>query len=122
MDETYEFIEKAKDKLNSSKALYEIGQYGDSVSISYYVMFLIAKGLLILKGFKPKKHSGLIHIFGKEYVKNNSFNQELFKKFIETQTLREQADYDATDEINKKIANSIKLAEKFIEESNKFLK
>jgi len=37
--------------------------------------------------------------------------------------LREQADYDATDEINKKIAkNSLNLAEQFIEESNKFFK
>jgi len=47
----------------------------------------------------------------------------LYKKFIEAQTLREQADYDAADEINKKIAkNTLTLAEKFIEESNKFLK
>ena len=55
MDEVDDYIEKAKSKFKSSKALYEIGQYGDSVSISYYVMFLVTKALLILKGFKPKK-------------------------------------------------------------------
>ena len=47
LDESEAFIKKAKSKLTSSKALYEIEQYGDSVGRSYYAMFLSAKALLL---------------------------------------------------------------------------
>ncbi|KZX16545.1 HEPN domain protein [Methanobrevibacter cuticularis] len=123
MDEIEDYVEKAKSKLKSSKTLYEIGQYGDSVSISYYVMFSAAKALLLLKGSNTKTHKGLISLFGKKYIKEDNFNQDLYKKFVKTQTLRQQVDYDATDNINKKIAKSaLDLSESFLNESLKFLK
>ena len=37
------FIGKAETKLKHSKALFEIEGYADSVSLSYYSMFLCAK-------------------------------------------------------------------------------
>ena len=70
LDESEAFIKKAKSKLTSSKALYEIEQYGDSVGRSYYAMFLSAKALLIKDGYNVNSHKSLIGIFGREYVKN----------------------------------------------------
>ena len=49
-------MNKAKSKLVSSKALYEIGQYGDSVGRSYYAMFLSAKALLVRDGYDVSSH------------------------------------------------------------------
>ena len=69
MDESQAFIKKAKSKLTSSKALYEIGQYGDSVGRSYYAMFLSAKALLVRDGYDICSHKSLIGIFGRDYVK-----------------------------------------------------
>ncbi|WP_409988281.1 HEPN domain-containing protein [Methanosphaera sp. ISO3-F5] len=40
---------KQNEKLNNSKVLYENKGYSDSVSLSYYAMFLSAKALLIKK-------------------------------------------------------------------------
>ena len=49
---------KVHEKLKSSEILYKSGQYGDSVSISYYVMHTTAKILLFLKNITPKTHKG----------------------------------------------------------------
>ncbi len=63
-DEICSFIDKAETKLKNSKVLFEVGGYSDSVSLSYYCMFLCAKALLVKKNCKiPKSHRGLIQLF-----------------------------------------------------------
>ena len=42
-DEILAFIAKASNKLKNSKILFEYGEYSDSVSLSYYSMYLCAK-------------------------------------------------------------------------------
>ena len=64
MDESKAFINKAENKLISSKILYDVGQYGDSVGRSYYAMFLSAKALLVKDGYDVNSHKSLISIFG----------------------------------------------------------
>lgn len=48
--------------------------------------------LLIKKGFKPKTHTGVISLFGQEYVLNDSFDRKISKYLSSTQSLREVAD------------------------------
>ena len=115
-------MDKVNTKLKSSKLLIELGDYSDSVSLSYYAMFLTAKALLIKKNIFPKTHSGLISTFGKEYVKDGTFNLEIYRNFARTQTLRETADYEAVDNISKRLAiEKITQAEEFVKEAKKFL-
>ncbi len=122
LDESEAFIKKAKNKLISSKALYEIGQYGDSVGRSYYAMFLSAKALLVRDGYNVSSHRSLIGIFGKDYVKNGNFDSNIAKYLSGTQSLRDNADYDAIDTISKEIAEErIIQAEKFIAEAERLL-
>lgn len=122
MDESRAFLEKAKSKLVSSKALYEIGQYRDSVGRSYYAMFLSAKALLVRDGYEINSHKSLISIFGREYVKNGNFDNDIAKYLSGTQSLRDNADYDAIDTISKNIAHErIIQAEKFIKETERIL-
>lgn len=122
LDESKAFIEKAKSKLTSSRALYEIGQYGDSVGRSYYAMFLSAKALLVRDGFDVDSHKSLIGIFGREYVKNGDFDNNIARYLSGTQSLRDNADYDAIDTITKQIAKErIRQAEIFIAEAERVL-
>ena len=122
LSEIDEYMDKANDKLISAKALYDIGQFATSVSACYYCMFNTAKALLIIKGFKPKTHKGVISLFGQEYVLNDSFDRRISKYLSSTQSLRESADYEAVDNINEKIAyDSIVNAELFMKEAKKFL-
>lgn len=122
MSEVDEYINKANDKLISAKALYDVQQFSTSVSACYYCMFNTAKALLIKKGFKPKTHSGVISLFGKEYVLKDSFDRKISKYLSSTQSLREAADYDAVDGIDEILASDcINKAELFMKEAKKFL-
>lgn len=122
MDEINEFFKKAEKKLQSSKILYNAEDYSNSVSLSYYAMLLVSKALLIKKGENTNKHSGIIKRFGKIYVHENNFNQNIYKYLTKTQSLRNQSDYEAIDDITKQIAKTkIKEAEEYMEEAKKFV-
>ena len=69
LDEVIALMHKAKNKLKNSKVLYENKGYSDSVSLSYYAMFLSAKALLIKRNCKfGKTHQNLIQEFSRVYV------------------------------------------------------
>lgn len=104
-NEIIAFIDKAETKLKHSKVLFEIEGYGDSVSLSYYSMFLCAKTLLIKKECNiPKTHTGLIQLFSLKYVHEDEFNYNIYKYLANTQSNREDADYAAIDSIGEKLA------------------
>ena len=122
MSEIEKLCKKSHDKLTSSKTLYEIGNYGDSASLAYYSMFLMAKALLKLKGLDAKTHNGLISLFSLKYVFEGTFNHEIYANFVASQSIREDADYSAFDYITQEIAEElISNAEEFIKEAEKFL-
>ncbi len=123
LDETQAFFDKSNKKLILAKTAYSMDDYSDAVSLSYYAMFLVAKALILKKGIKaPKTHAGLIHLFNLHYVKEDEFSYEKYKYLASTQAQRENADYDAIDEIDERIARKrIKQAEEFIAEAKKFL-
>ena len=58
-----------KSNLISAKALFEIGQYRDSVTMSYYAMYSAGLALLLKKDISPRTHGGTMKQLAKEYVK-----------------------------------------------------
>ena len=63
LPEIEKLCEKSYGKLESSKVLYKNEKYSDSSSLAYYSMFLMAKALLMKKGFDAKTHDGILHLF-----------------------------------------------------------
>lgn len=122
-EEIIAFVNKAEIKLKHSKALFEIEGYADSVSLSYYCMFLSAKALLIKKECNiPKTHQGLIQLFSLKYVKEDDFRYNIYKYLANAQSNREDADYAAIDNIGRELAEKrIIEAEEFLNETKKFL-
>ena len=122
-DEIIAFVNKAETKLKHSKALFEIEGYADSVSLSYYCMFLCAKALLVKKECNiPKTHQGLIQLFSLKYVHKDDFKYNVYKYFANAQSNREDADYNAIDNISRELAEKrIIEAEDFLNETKKFL-
>ena len=122
-EEIQSLVDIALGDLDSSKTLCKSGNYRNSVSLAYYSMFSMARALLLIKGFTPKTHKGLISLFGQEYVKSEGFDAVLASEFSATQTIRENASYAFVDDFTKEQAvDKINLAERFIEECRKFLK
>ena len=78
-------INKAKTKLKNSKLLFENESYADSVTFSYYAMFICAKALLLKKDCNiPKTHGGLIQLFSLKYVHEDKFNYNTYKYLATT--------------------------------------
>ena len=122
MSKIEKLTDKAYTKLNSSRALYNIGNYGDSASMAYYSMFLMAKALLNKIGLDAKTHKGLIGLFYLNYVIENNFDYNIYKSLATCQSTREDADYGISDDITSEIAEELIFnAEEFIREAEKFL-
>lgn len=62
-------LDMVKERLYSSKILFDAGSYKDSIGRSYYVMFTAVRALLAMEGQDFSKHSGVIAYFQKEYIK-----------------------------------------------------
>ena len=122
MDEIESCIEIAIDDLESSKLLLEAGKYRNSVTLSYYAMFSIARALLLKKGLTPKTYDGVITLIGEKYVLDEGFDRELASRFSRARTIREDASYANSDDFDLDTAKeNIWLAEEFINEAKKFL-
>ena len=121
MEEIENLYNKSYGKLKSSQYLYEIGQYSDSASLAYYAMFLMAKALLMKKGFDAKTHEGIITLFSLKYVHEDNFDYDVFVHLPSAQSKREDADYNAIDYITQEIAEDLIFqAEEFLKEAEKF--
>ena len=122
LDEIESCIEIAIDDLESSKLLLEADKYRNSVTLSYYAMFSIARALLLKKGLTPKTHDGVITLIGEKYVLDEGFDRELASRFSRARTIREDASYANYDDFDLDTAKeNIWLAEEFINEAKKFL-
>ena len=72
-----ELIGKAKDFINSSKLLYNEGDYDSSASRIYYAMFFTVQAALFTKKLKSKSHGNIIALFGAHFIKTNIFPKEM---------------------------------------------
>lgn len=116
-------IQNAKEKLAAAKLLYENSHYKDSVSRSYYAMFLSVRALLATKGLDSSKHSGIISLFNQHFVKAGLVDKTLGKRLAAAKDIREDSDYEDFVIVSKEEAEGqIKEAEKFIEEIGEALK
>jgi uncharacterized protein (UPF0332 family) len=127
MDKKVEEIRKlmdiAHENLNSAKILFQNGLYRDAISRAYYAMYHSAKAVLLTKDVIPKKHAGVISMFGLHFV-NKGFVEEVYANAIaKAYNLRVKSDYDAFYEPKKDEAEDvIEWAEKFVERVEKLLK
>lgn len=113
-----EALNVSKSQLISSKSLYDIGQYRDSITLSYYAMYSATMALLLKKGFAPKKHDSALSKLAEEYVKTGLFSKETYKYIHTAKSLRHKSSYDFFTEFSEDQAfKLIQQAEKFIEEA-----
>ncbi|BAA30401.1 HEPN domain-containing protein [Pyrococcus horikoshii] len=80
-EEVEKHIKITEEELSSAYLLLENGKLRDSISRAYYSMFHAAKALLLLKGIDPRKHSGVIRMFGLHFV-NSGFIERVYAKYL----------------------------------------
>jgi uncharacterized protein (UPF0332 family) len=86
-------LEKAKDDLESSESLFELGKFAQSINRSYYAMFHAVRAILALDKFDSKKHSGVISYFILNYVKAEKVDEKFSKMLTSAEKIRINSDY-----------------------------
>ena len=56
-------------------------------------MFYIVNALLLTEGLSSSKHSGVLSIFNREFIKKGLFDKELGKFYTKMFEFRQKADY-----------------------------
>ena len=117
-----EAMDVAKNHIISSKTLLDMGQYRNSITLSYYAMYTAAYAALIKKESNPGTHEGVLSEFARLYVKDGSFSHQIYKTFSYAKASRKDASYDFSINFSEDLAqNTFWDAQIFVEEIEKLL-
>jgi hypothetical protein len=110
-------IENSKEKLGSAKILLENSRFKDSISRSYYAMFTAARALLATKHLDSSKHTGVVSLFNRHFVKTGIVTKELGRMLMKGRDLRQNGDYkDFVETSLEEAQEQYNNAKKFIEQ------
>jgi uncharacterized protein (UPF0332 family) len=110
-------LENASETLQAAQMLYEYdGSPRSIVNRAYYAMFYAALALLVTTDSHSSKHSGVIALFDKEFVKSNIVSKDLGKMLHEAFESRQEGDYKDYSKIDRRKAAEI------LESANEFVR
>ena len=117
-------LEQAEESLKDASILFDSGgSFRSIINRSYYAMFYATLALIAEKGTGRSKHSGVISVFDREYVRNEIFPKEMSKLIHKAFNLRQESDYKEFNIITKEDARKIKSgAEDFLQKIKDYLK
>jgi uncharacterized protein (UPF0332 family) len=68
---------RARESIEDARLLLDLGRLPAAANRIYYAMFYAATALLITKGLSSSRHSGIIGLFRREFVKPGLFPMDL---------------------------------------------
>lgn len=87
-------IQKAKDTLNEAIGITQLKYWNAVTNRLYYACYYITSALLICDGHNAQTHSGVIRLFGLNYVTKGLVTKELSKLYSKLFEMRQTGDYD----------------------------
>jgi len=109
-------LKRARQHLKSARELLINEDFADSVSRSYYAIFQAARALLATEQLESRKHSGVIALFNRYFVKTGKVDKQLGVVLKDARRSREMAEYSDLAEFAREDAEGqIQDAEKFIQ-------
>jgi len=112
----------AVEKLEAAKLLKEKKFYKDSISRSYYAIFTAARALLAIEKKDSAKHSGIISLFNRYFVKTELIDKNYSKILAKAKIYRERGDYgDFSIVSSAEVGEQIENAEEFLKEIKKYI-
>jgi uncharacterized protein (UPF0332 family) len=86
-------LDQAQETLNAARELATGGYERDAVNRAYYAMFYCGLALLASKGLGAGKHSGVLSLFSRHFIKTGEFPVDYGRYLREAFELRQGADY-----------------------------
>ncbi len=114
---------EAKQCLKSAKILMAERDYKGAANRSYYAIFHTMRSVLALDQIDFSKHSGVSAYFRKEYIKTKIFSVDISDIIKSAFDMRNDSDYDDYYVVSRaEVDEQIKNAERFISETEQYLK
>jgi uncharacterized protein (UPF0332 family) len=110
-------MERAQETLDDARSLFKQNRTPASVvNRAYYAMFYAALAMLAVIGETTSKHSGVLALFDKYFIKPQILPKEIGKFLHQAFDMRQMGDYEEEAELTKEDARqTLAAAEKFIE-------
>jgi uncharacterized protein (UPF0332 family) len=86
-------LQEARETLRDAELLLNQSSFRGCINRSYYAMFYALLGLLATRGIGTSKHSGVISLFDREFVKTGIFPKGLSKSLHRAFDERQAHDY-----------------------------
>lgn len=87
-------VHRARESIEESELLLENGHLHSSVNRLYYACFYAVSGLLLTEGLSSAKHSGVIALFERHWIKTGKAPKELGLLYRRLFNRRQKGDYD----------------------------
>jgi len=97
-------MQQANETLNEAEILFNQSAYRGTINRAYYAMFYSVLGLLATKKLGTSKHSGVIGLFDREFVKTGLFPRDLSRSLRVAFDRRQTHDYGEVSQIDEPIA------------------
>ena len=116
-------VDQSNDALNDGYFLLNANRSNRTiVNRAYYAAFYAARALLQTIGQTPRKHSGVMSLFDKEFVHSGHFDRECSKAFHRLFRLRQKDDYELLESVPREEAvEALSLSKTFVREVWKYL-
>jgi uncharacterized protein (UPF0332 family) len=115
-------IEQADESIEAARTLLDKKLIRPSVNRAYYAMFYAVPALLASNKKETSKHSGVIALFDKDFVKQGIFKKDYSRWLHDAFDLRQRSDYAPEYHASLKEADrTLKNAERFVREVKKVL-
>ena len=122
-EEVTAYIERARKSLEAAKELRQTGYQDFAASRAYYAAFYAASALVVNNGLDSSKHSGVIAIIHRDFVRTGKLDKEHGKNLNWLFELRSVGDYGIVMHVTEDdCAQAIQIAEKFVQATESILK
>jgi len=115
-------LEQADESIEAARTLLDKKLIRPSVNRAYYAMFYSVLALLARGKKETSKHSGVIALFDRDFVKQGIFKKDYSRWLHDAFDLRQRSDYAAEYHSSPEEAEiTLKNAERFVGEVKKVL-
>jgi len=116
-------IQKAKETWKEAEGIAKLGYWNAVIIRLYYACYYMTSALLIHNGHSAQTHSGVIRLFGLNFIAKGIISKELSKFYSKLFELRQTGDYDDLYNLTEEeVQPLIGLAFKYIMELESLIK
>jgi len=108
-------LDQAAETLDAARALSAAGHYRDAANRAYYAMFYCGLAMLASRGLGASKHSGVLSLFNRHFIKTGECPIEYGRHLQEAFELRQGCDYREFVQITlEQVQETVAKAEAFL--------